>query len=80
LLALSISGMGKRRPKDSGGATHHYKTCKKIMSKTTSKQIFLYSMMTTLMTCERKNKDNYQFTYRRGLSVYSLRARLSPYL
>jgi hypothetical protein len=29
--------------KDSGGVNHHYKTCKEIMSKETSKQIFLYS-------------------------------------
>jgi hypothetical protein len=44
---LSISQMGYRRPKDSGGADHHYKMCKKIMSKETSKQIFLYLTMTT---------------------------------
>jgi hypothetical protein len=35
--------MGDRRPKDSGGANHHYKMCKEIMSKETNKQIFLYS-------------------------------------
>jgi hypothetical protein len=44
--------MGDRRPKDSGGANHHYKMCKEITSKETSKQIFLYSMMTTCMTHE----------------------------
>jgi hypothetical protein len=42
VLALSISQTGDRRPKDSGGVNHHYKTCKEIMSKETSKQIFLY--------------------------------------
>jgi hypothetical protein len=35
--------MSDRRPKDSGGANHHYKTCKEITTKETSKQIFLYS-------------------------------------
>jgi hypothetical protein len=40
---LSISRTGDRRPKDSGGANHHYKMCKEIMSKETNKQIFLYS-------------------------------------
>jgi hypothetical protein len=64
--------MGDRRPKDSGGVNHHYKICKKIMSKQTSKQIFFYLMMTTQMTCERKKKDNYQFTSWRELHVYSL--------
>jgi hypothetical protein len=48
--------MGDRRPKDSGGANHHYKTCKKIMSKETNKQIFLYLTMTTQMICERKKR------------------------
>jgi hypothetical protein len=43
VLALSISRTGDRRPKDSGEANHHYKTCKDITSKETSKQIFLYS-------------------------------------
>jgi hypothetical protein len=43
VLALSVSRTGDRRPKDCGGANHHYKTCKEIMSKETSKQIFLYS-------------------------------------
>jgi hypothetical protein len=38
VLALTVSRMG-----DSGGANHHYKTCKEITSKETSKQIFLYS-------------------------------------
>jgi hypothetical protein len=33
--------MGDKKPKDSGGVNHHYKTSKKIMSKETSKQIFL---------------------------------------
>jgi hypothetical protein len=37
--------MVDRRPKDNGGANHHYKTCKKITSKETSKQIFLYLTM-----------------------------------
>jgi hypothetical protein len=64
--------MGDRRPKDSGGANHHYKTCKKIMTKETSKQIFLYLTMTTRMTRERKKKDNYLFTYQQGLHFYSL--------
>jgi hypothetical protein len=50
--------MGDRRQKDSGGANYHYKTCKKIMSKETSKQIFLYLTTTAQMTCEKK-KDNY---------------------
>jgi hypothetical protein len=35
--------MGDRRPKHSGGANHHYKMCKEIMSKETNKEIFLYS-------------------------------------
>jgi hypothetical protein len=35
--------MGDWRPKDSGGANHHCKTCKETMSKETNKQIFLYS-------------------------------------
>jgi hypothetical protein len=48
--------MGDRRPKDSGGANHHYKTCKKIMSKEISKQIFLYLTTTTRMTCESKRR------------------------
>jgi hypothetical protein len=43
VLALSVSWTGDKRPKDSGGANHHYKTCKEIMSKETSKQISLYS-------------------------------------
>jgi hypothetical protein len=43
VLALSGSRMGDRTPKDSGGANHHYKTCKEIMSKETSKRIFVYS-------------------------------------
>jgi hypothetical protein len=38
VLALTVSRMG-----DSGGANHHYKTCKEITSKETSKQIFIYS-------------------------------------
>jgi hypothetical protein len=42
VLALSVSRTGDRRPKDSGGANHYYKTCKEIMSKESSKQIFLY--------------------------------------
>jgi hypothetical protein len=42
------------------------------MSKETSKQIFLYLTTTTRMTCERKKKDNYRFTSRQGLHVYSL--------
>jgi hypothetical protein len=54
--------MGDRRPKDSGWVNHHYKTCKEIMSKETSKQTFLYSMMSTQMTCESLKRDNYQFT------------------
>jgi hypothetical protein len=33
VLALSISRTGDRRPKDSGGANHHYKTCKEIRAK-----------------------------------------------
>jgi hypothetical protein len=37
--------MGDRRPKDSGGVNHHYKTGKEIMSKEASKQIFLYSTL-----------------------------------
>jgi hypothetical protein len=45
VLALSVSRTGDRRPKDSGGANHHYKTCKEITSKETSKQIFLYSSL-----------------------------------
>jgi hypothetical protein len=36
VLALSVSRMGDRRPKDSGGVNHHYKTWKEIMSKETS--------------------------------------------
>jgi hypothetical protein len=28
VLALSVSQTGDRRLKDSGGANHHYKTCK----------------------------------------------------
>jgi hypothetical protein len=36
--------MGDRRPKDSGGVNHHYKRCMEIMSKETSKKIFLYSI------------------------------------
>jgi hypothetical protein len=43
VLVLSGSRMGDKRPKDSGGANHHYQTCKEIMSKETSKQIFFYS-------------------------------------
>jgi hypothetical protein len=43
VLALSVGQMGDRRPKDSGGANHHYKTFKEIMLKETSKQIFLHS-------------------------------------
>jgi hypothetical protein len=62
VLALSISRIGDRRPKDSGGMNHHYKTCKEIMSKETSKQIFLYSMMTTRMTYESLKRDNYDLT------------------
>jgi hypothetical protein len=46
--------MGDRRQKDSGGANYHYKTCKKIMSKETSKQIFLYLTTTAQMTCEKR--------------------------
>jgi hypothetical protein len=41
---LIVSRTGDRRSKDSGGVNHHYKTCKEIMSKQTSKQIFLYSI------------------------------------
>jgi hypothetical protein len=37
--------MGDRRPKDSGGMNHHYKTCKEIMSKESSKEIFLYTSL-----------------------------------
>jgi hypothetical protein len=34
--------MGDRRPKDSGGVNHHYKTCKEIMSKEiVSKSFFI---------------------------------------
>jgi hypothetical protein len=40
---LGVSRTGDRRPKDSGGANHHYKMCKEITSKEASKQIFLYS-------------------------------------
>jgi hypothetical protein len=72
--------MGDRRPKDHGGANHHYKKFKEIMSKETSKQIFLYSMMTTQMTYESLKSDNYQFTSWRELHIYSPRARPSPYL
>jgi hypothetical protein len=43
VLALSVSQTGDRRPKDSGGANHHNKTCKEITSKETNKQTFLYS-------------------------------------
>jgi guanylate kinase len=43
VLALSVSQTGDRRPKDSDGVNHHYKMCKEIMSKETSKQILLYS-------------------------------------
>jgi hypothetical protein len=32
------------------------------------------------MTCERKKKDYYRFTSQQGLHIYSLWARLSPYL
>jgi hypothetical protein len=46
--------MGDKKPKDSGGVNHHYKTSKKIMSKETSKQIFLYLTTTTRMTCKRR--------------------------
>jgi hypothetical protein len=35
--------MGDRTPKYIGGVNHHYKTCKEIMRKETSKGIFLYS-------------------------------------
>jgi hypothetical protein len=56
--------MGDRTPKDSGGANHHYKKCMEIMSKETSNQIFLYSMMTTGMTWESLKRDNYWFTSR----------------
>jgi hypothetical protein len=56
--------MGDRTPKDSGGANHHYKTCKKIMSKETNKKIFLYSMTTTQMTCGSLKRDTYRFTSR----------------
>jgi hypothetical protein len=62
VLALSVSRTGDKRLKDSGGANHHYKTCKEITRKETSKQIFLYSMMTTRMTCESSKRDNYWFT------------------
>jgi hypothetical protein len=62
VLALSISRTGDRRPKDSGGVNHHHKTCKEITSKETSKQIFLYSMTTTRMTCKSLKRDNYWFT------------------
>jgi hypothetical protein len=41
VLALSVSQTGDRRPKDSGGANHHYKMCKEITSKETNKQIFI---------------------------------------
>jgi hypothetical protein len=44
VLVLSVSRTGGKRPKDSGGAYHHYETCEEIMSKETSKQILLYSM------------------------------------
>jgi hypothetical protein len=43
VLALSVSQMGDRTPKDCGGVNHHYKTCKEMMSKETSKRIFFYS-------------------------------------
>jgi hypothetical protein len=72
VLQFGISRTGDRRPKDSGGVNHHYKTCKKIGSKETSNQIFLYLMTTARMTGKRKKKDNYRFTSRRGLHVYSL--------
>jgi hypothetical protein len=45
VLALTVSWMCDRRSKDSGGANHHYKTCKEITIKETSKQIFLYSTL-----------------------------------
>jgi hypothetical protein len=80
VLVLSVSRTGDGRPTDSGGANHHYKMCKEITSKETSKQIFLYSMMTTQMTCESLKRDNYRFTSQRELHVYSPRARLPPYL
>jgi hypothetical protein len=148
VLALSVSWMGDRRPKDSGGANHHYKMCKEIVSKETSKQIFLYSTSKWrllkwlvkvwkgeegkwkvvspfsffqisfiyfwfFIKCKGEQKqicsgkgekkmvdlgvrektkmeiveegwkrkwDNYQFTSRWELHVYSLRARLYPYL
>jgi hypothetical protein len=38
------------------GQTTTTNTCKKIMSKETSKHIFLYLTMTTQMTCERKKE------------------------
>jgi hypothetical protein len=41
------------------------------MNKETSKQIFLYSMMTTRMPCKSLKRDNYRFTFRRELDVYS---------
>jgi hypothetical protein len=80
VLAFSVSQTGDRRPKDSGGANHHYKMCKEITRKKTSKQIFLYSMMTTRMTYESLKRDNYRFTSRWELHVYSPWARPSPYL
>jgi hypothetical protein len=33
--------MGDRRPKDSSGVNHHYKTCKEIMSKEAIKSSFI---------------------------------------
>jgi hypothetical protein len=80
VLALSVSRTGDRRPKDGGGVNHHYKACKEITSKEASKQIFLYSMMTTWMTCESLKRDNYRFTSRWELHIYSPWARLSLYL
>jgi hypothetical protein len=43
VLALSISRIGDRKQKDSGGMKHHYKTCKGITSNENSEQNFLYS-------------------------------------
>jgi hypothetical protein len=37
VLALNVSQTGVRRPKDSSGVNHHYKTCKEITSKETNK-------------------------------------------
>jgi hypothetical protein len=44
-VSAKRSRMGDRTPKDSGGVNHHYKTCKEIMSKESSKRIFLYSTL-----------------------------------